>query len=112
MEQTYLIGNLLYEPEMRFTINGKAVCSFKLKDSKGEVHRITTWEELAEACNQQLEIGNRISVKGKARIREYTNFEGKKQYYPDFTAYNVYLLAPDDGNTVKILKEIENNATG
>ena len=63
-----IIGNLGKEPELKFTPDGKAVCTFSVAASnkKDETvwYRITTWEKLAEVCNQYLHKGSKVFVNG------------------------------------------------
>jgi len=58
-----LIGNLTRDPELRYTPNGAAVCTFGLAtnrtyvtegERKEEVdfHRLVSWNKLAELCWQ------------------------------------------------------------
>ena len=66
-----IIGNLGKEPELKFTPDGKAVCAFSVAASnkKDETvwYRITTWEKLAEVCNQYLHKGSKVFVNGVLR---------------------------------------------
>lgn len=67
--ETEIIGNLGKDPEMRYTPEGKAVTVFSVAASnrKDETtwFRITTWEKLAETCNQYLHKGSKVFVKGR-----------------------------------------------
>lgn len=75
-EQT-IIGNLGKDPDMRYTPDGKAVCTFSVAASnrKDETvwFRVTAWEKLAETCNQYLHKGSKVMVKGALRADESGN---------------------------------------
>lgn len=75
-EQT-VIGNLGKDPDMRYTPDGKAVCTFSVAASnrKDETvwFRVTAWEKLAETCNQYLHKGSKVMVKGALRADESGN---------------------------------------
>lgn len=68
MLQIFGVGHLGGDPEMRYTPAGKAVTNFSLavKWGFGEYEqkawlRVTTWGNLAEACNQYLKKGDEIT---------------------------------------------------
>lgn len=97
-------GYLKYEPEMRFTVNGKAVCNFKLEDSELRVHRIVIWEELAEVCSRELDRNDKVMVVGQFGTRKWTDREGNEQSYAQITARRVVLLN-DNGTKREIGKQ-------
>ena len=68
-----LIGNLTRDPELRFTPNGAAVCTFGLatnrtyvsegeKKEEVDFHRLVSWNKLAELCNQLLKKGTKVFI--------------------------------------------------
>ena len=76
MHKTIVIGHLGRDPEMRYTRSGTAVTNFSVavKDkgyTDGEEveitvwYRISTWNKLAEACQQYLNKGDKVYVEGK-----------------------------------------------
>jgi single-strand DNA-binding protein len=84
-----LIGNLGRDPELRYTPQGTAVCSFsmatneKRKDRAGEFQNITTWFRVtlwgkqAENANKFLTKGNPVYIEGRLRTEEWTDRDGK-----------------------------------
>lgn len=64
LNRAQLIGNLTRDPELRYTPNGTAVCSFGLatnrtwktdtgeKREEADFHNIVAWNKLAEICSQ------------------------------------------------------------
>ena len=63
-----IVGNLGKDPDMRFTTDGKPVTTFSVAASnrKDETvwFRVSTWEKLAETCNQYLHKGSKVLVEG------------------------------------------------
>jgi len=84
-----LVGNLGRDPELRYTPQGTAVCSFsvatneKRKDRAGEFQNITTWFRVtlwgkqAENANKFLTKGNPVYIEGRLRTEEWTDRDGK-----------------------------------
>lgn len=88
LNKVQLIGNLTRDPELRFTPQGTAVCSFGLatnrswntdtgdKREETEFHRIVAWAKLAELCSQLLFKGRRVYVEGRLQTRKWTAQDG------------------------------------
>ena len=91
--QITIIGNLVDNPEMRFTPSGVAVASFRIastpryRDSKsgdwkdGDTLFLTcqAWRLVAENVAESLERGMRAIVVGRLRQRSYETKEGEKR---------------------------------
>ena len=91
--QITIIGNLVDNPEMRFTPSGVAVASFRVastpryRDSKsgdwkdGDTLFLTcqAWRLVAENVAESLEKGMRAIVVGRLRQRSYETKEGEKR---------------------------------
>ena len=91
--QITIIGNLVDNPEMRFTPSGVAVASFRIastpryRDSKsgdwkdGDTLFLTcqAWRLVAENVAESLEKGMRAIVVGRLRQRSYETKEGEKR---------------------------------
>lgn len=99
-----LIGNVVADPELRYTPNGKAVASFRLavnnraKNEKGvwvdvgtDFHDVTVWQALAEHVDDSVEKGTRVIVVGDFREREWETPEGEKKTIREFVAQDVGL---------------------
>ncbi len=66
LNKVIIIGNLTRDPELRYTPQGTAVCTFGVatnrewttdsgeKKEEAEFHRIVVWNKLAEICSQML----------------------------------------------------------
>jgi single-strand DNA-binding protein len=99
-----IVGHLGRDPELRYTPQGHAVCSFsvatteKRKDTTGEQQDITTWFNIsvwnrqAEVANQYLSKGRQVYIEGRLRTREYTDKDGARRTSLDVTATDVQFL--------------------
>lgn len=87
-----LEGNIVNEPELRFTPNGKAVCKFTLatSDAKKDEQtgtwansntaywKVEVWNQQAENCAESLTQGMSVTVVGKATEETWENKDGTK----------------------------------
>lgn len=77
MTNATITGSLMWPPALRFTVSGKAVCSFSL-DFDGK-HGIDceAWEELGERiANRDLQPGQYIQVTGYYKWRTWEDKNG------------------------------------
>ncbi|MEJ7623142.1 MAG: single-stranded DNA-binding protein [Pyrinomonadaceae bacterium] len=84
-----LVGNLGRDPELRYTPQGDAVCSFSMatnerkKDKSGEFQDVTTWfkvtlwRRLAENASKYLTKGSPVYIEGRLQLEEWTDRENK-----------------------------------
>ena len=100
-----LIGNLTRDPNLRFTPNGTAVCSFGLatnrswtprdggeKQEKVEYHNIVAWSKLAEICGQLLHKGDKVYVEGRLQTREWKSDDDQERKITEVVIDNMMLL--------------------
>lgn len=100
-----LVGNLGRDPELRYTPQGKAVCSFtmatneKRRDKNGEQQDVTTWFKVtlwghqAEAAAKYLAKGSPVYIEGRLRIEEWTDRENKQRYTLDVQATDMQFIS-------------------
>lgn len=86
-----LLGNLTRDPELKYTPNQTAVCTFGVATNRswttadGQVkeeaqyHRIVAWQKLAELCNQLLSKGRKVYLEGRITYREYLDKNGQQR---------------------------------
>ncbi len=83
-----LEGNLVADPGLRYTPSGAPVCSFCVacnryfkqeEELQQEVSYfdITTWNRLAEVCNEYLSKGRGVRVVGRLKQDRWEDQEGK-----------------------------------
>src|SRR6266513_678900 len=88
-----LIGNLVDDPELRFTPSGAAVAKFRVastprfldrqtnewKDGEALFLTCNVWRQAAENCAESLQRGMRVIVQGRLKQRSYETREGEKR---------------------------------
>ena len=88
-----LVGNLVDDPELRFTPSGAAVAKFRIastprfldkatnewKDGDALFLRCSIWRQAAEYVAESLQRGTRVIVQGRLRQRSYETKEGEKR---------------------------------
>lgn len=101
LNRSILIGRLTRDPELRYTPNGIATCTFTLavdrpfvKDGEKEADfiSIVTWRQLAETCANYLRKGRLTAVEGRIQVRNYKGKDEKKVYVTEIIADNVRFL--------------------
>lgn len=105
LNKVQLIGNLTRDPELRYTPNGTAVCSFGLATNRSwasgdegerkeetEFHRIVAWNKLAELCSQLLTKGRKVYIEGRLQTRSWEGPEGEKRQATEIVAEDMMLL--------------------
>jgi len=91
-------GYMRFNPEMKYTIEEKALTTFNLHDNPDDAkpskfsHRIVTWEDLAELCNAYLVSGDNLYVKGYWKARSWKTSDNQMRTINEFTARNVCLV--------------------
>lgn len=120
LNRAQIVGNLTRDPEMRYTPNGQAVCSFSVatnrrwKDKDGnqqeatEFHNIVAWGKLAEITSQYLKKGNKVYIEGRLQTRSWEGQDGGKRNRTEIVAENFIFLTPKGGGaTPELSSEIE-----
>lgn len=88
-----VIGNLVDDPELRFTPSGAAVAKFRIastprtfdrqanewKDGESLFLTCSVWRQAAENVAASLARGNRVIVQGRLKQRSYEDREGVKR---------------------------------
>lgn len=106
-----LVGNLGRDPELRYTPQGTAVCTFSIatndrrKDKSGEFQdqttwfRVTLWEKKAEVAAQYLTKGKPVYIEGRLRMEEYTDRDGKQRSTLEVTATEMQFIGSRGDDT-------------
>ena len=99
-----VVGNLGRDPDLRYTPQGLAVCSFtmatneKRKDKSGELQDITTWFKItlwknqAETAAKYLTKGSSVYIEGRLRLEEWTDRENNNRYTLDVQATDMQFI--------------------
>ncbi|GLU47019.1 single-stranded DNA-binding protein [Nocardiopsis ansamitocini] len=91
--QITIIGNLVDDPELRFTPSGAAVANFRVastprmfdkqsgdwKDGESLFLSCSVWRQYAENVAESLQRGMRVIVQGRLKQRSYETKEGEKR---------------------------------
>jgi single-strand DNA-binding protein len=100
MNKAILMGRLTKDPELRYTQNNVAVCTFTLavdrdftpqgQEKQADFLPIIVWQNSGEAAAKLLEKGRRISLVGRIQTRTWDDDEGKKHYVTEIVAESWY----------------------
>lgn len=83
LNRVILIGNLTRDPELKYTPNGTAVCTFGVATNRSwttqdgqtkeetQYHRVVAWQKLAELCGKLLTKGRKIYLEGRITYRSF-----------------------------------------
>ncbi|ADG90248.1 hypothetical protein TBS_17270 [Thermobispora bispora] len=91
--QITIVGNLVDDPELRFTPTGQAVARFRVastpryldrqtnewKDGEALFLTCNVWRQTAENVAESLQRGMRVIVQGRLRQRSYETKEGERR---------------------------------
>lgn len=104
LNKASLIGNLTRDPELRYTPQGTAVCTFGLATNRQwttdsgekredvEFHRIVSWNKLAELCAQLLAKGRKVFVEGRLQTRKWTAQDGNERTTTEIVINEMIIL--------------------
>lgn len=99
-----IVGNLGRDPELRYTPQGTAVCSFTMasnerrKDKNGMQQdfttwfRVTVWGKQAETVSKYLSKGRSVYVEGRLHVEEWQDRDGKQRYTLEVNATDVHFI--------------------
>lgn len=98
MNKAIFMGRLAADPELRYTPNGVAVCSFVLavdrpkqkdRDQETDWPSIVAWRQKAEFASKYLTKGRKVLVTATVRTRTYDDDNGKKHKITEFHAEEI-----------------------
>lgn len=98
-----VVGNLVDDPELRYTPSGSAVAKFKIastpraydkqtgqwKDGEALFLMCNAWRQLAENITESLAKGARVIAQGRLRQRSYETREGEKRTIIDLAVDDI-----------------------
>ncbi|MFA5460422.1 MAG: single-stranded DNA-binding protein [Candidatus Paceibacterota bacterium] len=105
LNKATLIGNVVKDPELKYTPQGTAVVSFSVatnrdwKDTNGDkkeeatFHRLVAWSKLAEIISQYVVKGSKVYVEGRISNRTWKDqATGVDHYMTEIVADELILL--------------------
>lgn len=91
LNRVILIGNLTRDPELKYTPNGTAVCTFGVATNRSwttqdgqikedtQFHRIVAWQKLAELTGKLLTKGRKVYLEGRITYRSFVGKDGQQR---------------------------------
>jgi len=91
LNRVIIIGNLTRDPELKYTPNGTAVCTFGVATNRTwttadgqqkedvQYHRIVAWQKLAELCGKLLNKGKKVFLEGRLTYRTFVGRDGQER---------------------------------
>lgn len=104
LNQVTLIGNLVRDPELRYTPQNTAICTFSLATNRSwktdsgeskesvEYHRIVAWDKLGEICSKLLHKGSKAYVQGRLQTRKWQAQDGTDRYMTEIVITDMMIL--------------------
>ncbi|MDJ1136238.1 single-stranded DNA-binding protein [Streptomyces iconiensis] len=98
-----MTGNVVAEPELRFTPSGAAVCNFRIASTPRKFDKqrnewtdgdplflgVTVWRQQAEHVAESVQKGMRVIIVGKLTQRQYDDKDGNRRSSYDIQADEV-----------------------
>jgi single-strand DNA-binding protein len=117
LNRVILIGNLTRDPELKYTPQGTAVCTFGVATNRSwttqtgetkedvQFHRLVAWQKLAELCSKILTKGKKVYVEGRITYRNFTGKDGTQKSITEIVLDDFVLFdsarKTEDGQPVK-----------
>jgi single-strand DNA-binding protein len=104
LNKVIIVGNLVRDPELRYTSGGVPVVNFKIasnkkyKDNLGMYKEdvcyvgVVAWQDLAQSCTEYLRKGSAVLVEGELRSRIKEREDGSRRNYVEIRAAHVQFL--------------------
>ena len=99
-----IAGNLGGNPDLRYTAQGTAVCTFSLATSHGWGSNkdtvwvdVVVWGKQGEACAEHLEKGKKVFAIGEGRLRKWEK-DGKNYSKLELTAKDIKFISESKGS--------------
>jgi single-strand DNA-binding protein len=99
---TTIVGNLVDDPELRFTNTGIAVANLRVavtariqdndgtwRDGETSFHKVNVWRDQAHNLTDSLAKGDRVMVTGRLRQRSWQTPDGDKRSVTEIEADEV-----------------------
>lgn len=119
-----LNGNLVADPELRFTGKGDAVANMTIAvnerirqdgewtDGEPSYYDVTVWRKLAEAVVEQVGKGSGVIVVGKMRIEAFEGKDGTKRRKPVVTADDIAVRIKPARNSERVSEQASDGWAG
>ncbi|WP_094607703.1 Single-stranded DNA-binding protein A [Sporomusa silvacetica DSM 10669] len=99
MNKVILVGRVVQSPDIRYTQNGKAVCSFsvavnyqtKVREETDYIDCVA-WDTLAETVGVHLVKGRKVVVEGRLHVRRLDGEDGQKRKVTEVVVRDVEFM--------------------
>lgn len=122
INRVVLVGRLTKDPDLRYTPNGVAVCTFTLAvnrpftnqqgDRDADFINCVAWRGTAENLANYQKKGNLIGIDGRIQTRSYEGNDGKRRYVTEVIAESVQFLEPKKDEITKQQSQQKSRMTG
>src|SRR5690625_2956781 len=105
VNKVIVLGNLGRDPEVRYSVEGSAVCNLSIATSfnwrdrntgerreETEWHRVVMFGRLAEIAGEYLRKGRPVYIEGRLRTRKWTGQDGVERYTTEIVAEQMQML--------------------
>ncbi len=95
LNKIIILGNVLSEPESRFSVEGVPVSKFTMpidngpNQPKGSIE-VVAFRNLAETATQVCRKGSNVLVEGKIQVRSYDDQSGNRKWVTEILASSIY----------------------
>ncbi len=105
INKAIVLGNLTRDPELKYTPNGAAVCTFGVATNRSwttnegqtkedvQYHRIVAWNKVAELCGKLLAKGKKVYVEGRLVYRSFIGKDGLQRSITEIVLEDFIVLS-------------------
>lgn len=105
INKAIILGNLTRDPELKYTPNGAAVCTFGVATNRSwttnegqtkedvQYHRIVAWNKVAELCGKLLSKGKKVYVEGRLVYRSFVGKDGQQRSITEIVLEDFIVLS-------------------
>jgi len=104
LNRIILVGKLMNDPDVRFTVEGVQVAKFQMEVDRFEKEGmpkqvdnidIVAWRDLADICGKYLKKGKLVLVEGRIQIRTFENEAGARKWATEVVARTIKMLGTE-----------------
>lgn len=124
LNKVFIVGNLVRDPDLRYTPSGTPVSEFRLAvsdtytTSNGERRDrtcfidVVSWRKLAESCGEYLSKGSPVFVEGRLEQDTWQTPDGQKRSRIRVVAYSVQFIRREVERTLSGRQKQTSEPTG
>lgn len=113
INKAIILGNLTRDPELKYTPNGAAVCTFGVATNRSwttnegqtkedvQYHRIVAWNKVAELCGKLLSKGKKVYVEGRLVYRSFVGKDGQQRSITEIVLEDFIVLSSGRSTTAQ-----------